>query len=54
MEATVAAQLENVDDRKVDFDLFSAGASNELLGLFSERQQSISIHSGKEPLGIAK
>ena len=42
MEASVAAQLENVDDRKVDFDLFSADvASNELLGLFSERQQSI-------------
>ena len=42
MEATVAAQLENVDDRKVDFDLFSADvASSELLGLFSERQQSI-------------
>ena len=42
MEASVAAQLENVDDRKVDFDLFSADvAGNELLGLFSERQQSI-------------
>jgi len=42
LEAAAAEQLENVDDRKVDFDLFSADvASNKLLGLYSERQQSI-------------
>ena len=41
-EKEALKQLAKVDSQKVDFDLFSANvASNKLLGMFSERQQSI-------------
>ncbi|MGE4550256.1 MAG: hypothetical protein AAEJ57_02620 [Opitutales bacterium] len=39
-QAAAANQLANVDDRKVDFDIFSADVE-QILGLFSERQLSI-------------
>ena len=51
MEATVAAQPET-DDRKVDFDLFSAGL-RAAAGWF-ERQQSILYSLREGALGIPK